>query len=263
MGPVPYFSKPVPWKALRVNAPGETFLCSRVLAMGSSSAVALLQHVHRRSGISRGLAPSLELISDKKLPMRFKDKQAEWTQFFLDDTDSQVLVSGENLANSLGKSSKLQLQQRRSAEAVGLTYSKEKAIEGEAVVERKGALVDGLVGRVSVPDKTFLSTYVFAFRVLGLWWIHWQTWLMLLGRINRILEFRSPLSSCLNSVWHFVGLNGGRHPTLEVHCELLACLCGLQSAATDMRSPIWEEVICSDASTEGGGACVSTGLSKQ
>ena len=51
------FRMPVLWKSLGINKPGETYVCSRVLAMGSSSAVALFQHVHRRSGISRGLAP--------------------------------------------------------------------------------------------------------------------------------------------------------------------------------------------------------------
>ena len=71
------FGKPVKWKDLGVDAEGETYLCSRVLAMGSSSAVALFQHVHRRSGISRGLCPSMELTRDKKLPMKFEDKSAK------------------------------------------------------------------------------------------------------------------------------------------------------------------------------------------
>ena len=37
------FSKQVSWKDLGVDAEGKTFVCSSVLAMGSSSAVALLR----------------------------------------------------------------------------------------------------------------------------------------------------------------------------------------------------------------------------
>ena len=224
------FGKPVLWRDLGVGADREAYLCSRVLAMGSSSAVALFQHVHRRSGICRGLSPSMELRRDRKLPMNFEDRKAGCTQFFLDDADSPLLVPAEALAGTVGKTSRLQLQQRASAEAVGLAYSKDKAFEGEVKVERMGAHVDGIVGRISVPEKTLMSTYVFAIWVRGRWWIHWRTSLMLLGRTNRILDFRSPLFSCLSAVWHFVGLSGCRHPTPEIRCEILTCLCRLQLA---------------------------------
>ena len=101
------FGKTVRWKDLGVDRPGETYVCSRVHAMGSSSAVALFQHVHRRTGIDRGLSPSMELRRDKKLPMKFQDKEAQWTQFFLDDADSPQLVPSSRVSETVGTPSPL------------------------------------------------------------------------------------------------------------------------------------------------------------
>ena len=64
--------------------------------------------------------------------------------------------------------------------------------------------MDGFEGRFSAPDKALLSTLMFGFWVLSLQWTFWRTGFMLLGRINRVFEFRRPLFSCLNAVWSFV-----------------------------------------------------------
>ena len=34
----------------------------------------------------------MELRRDRKIPMKYEDKNAAWTQFFLDDADSPMLV---------------------------------------------------------------------------------------------------------------------------------------------------------------------------
>ena len=103
----------------------------------------------------------MELRRDKKLSMKFEDKKAKWTQYFLDDADSPMLVPAQLVSEASGKCSALQRRQRASAADAGLGYSADKAIEGQLVVERMGACVDGVVGRISVPEKT-LTAYVFA-----------------------------------------------------------------------------------------------------
>ena len=57
--------------------------------------------------------------------------------------------------------------QRWAAEASGLTYFEEEAVEGEPIVERMGARVDGIVGRESVPEWVIANLIILAFWVLG------------------------------------------------------------------------------------------------
>lgn len=167
------------------------------------------------------------------------------------------------MEDQLGVPSDRQLLQRQAAREAGLSYSDEKAVEGELIVERMGALVDGEVGRVSVPDKVLSNIVNFAFWVLSCSWIFWRTWLMLLGRRSRVFKFRRPLSSTLNRVWKFLGTEGGRPPNREVRAEILLALSCLHLAFTDFRADISREAVCLDASMSGGGACVSTGLSDE
>ena len=224
------FSKTVSFAALGLNGDGKTHVCSRVLAMGSASAVPLFQHIHRRTGLSEGLSPAMELRRDRRLPMKFEDRSGSWTQFFLDDADSPCLVTSERLAESLGVPSKLQKAQRRAAESKGLSYSADEAVEGELQVERMGAWVDGFEGRISAPEKVLLSTLMFGFWVLSLQWILWRTWLMLLGQINRVFKFRRPLFSGQRCSMVFRGMR-------RWQCALLGCKIGDLDGT--LRYPIW------------------------
>ena len=230
------FSKTVAWQDLGIDKEGSTHVCSRVLAMGSSSAVALFQHIHRKTGLSRGIAAHRELRRDARTLFEFQDLNCSWCQYFLDDADCPKLCPAEEVANHLGLPSEMQLLQRKAAQEAGLSYSDEKAVEGELIVERMGALVEGQVGRVSVPENVLANVIIFAFWVLSCSWIFWRTWLMLLGRLSRIFEFRRPLSSTLIRVWKFLGTEGGRPPNREVRAEILVALSSLHLAFTDFRA---------------------------
>ena len=109
---------------------GETYVCNRVLAMGSASAAPLFQHSHRRTGLLKGPSPAVELGRDRRLPMKVEDRSGSWARFFLDDADIPCLVASELLAESRGVQSKLQKAQRRAVESKGLSYSADKAVEG-------------------------------------------------------------------------------------------------------------------------------------
>ena len=77
------FSKTVAWRDLGINKEGSTHVCGRVLARGSSSAVALFQHIHRRTGLSRGIGAHRELRRDARTPFEFQDLKASWASTFL------------------------------------------------------------------------------------------------------------------------------------------------------------------------------------
>ena len=67
-------------------------------------------------------------------------------------------------------------------------------------------------------------------------------------------------TSLLESCLAFRGPGGRQTPDAGDPMRYLACLCRLHFASTDMRSPISDSVMCSDASMYGGGTCASTGL---
>ena len=58
-------------------------------------------------------------------------------------------------------------------------------------------------------------------------------------------------------------MQGGSVSSLAVKSEILTALCSTQLVFTDPRSPVYPDVVCSDASMSGVGACMSTGFSDE
>ena len=83
-------------------------------------------------------------------------------QVFLDDFNAPRMCPEAELEEELGKPAALQLMQHEAAAGVGATYSETKRVCGQLVVERLGALVDGVVGRLSAPEAAIISAGYFA-----------------------------------------------------------------------------------------------------
>ena len=85
------------------------------------------------------------------------------------------------------------------------------------------------------------------------------------GGLVYIAMFRRPLFCALNCVWRHIEVlkQGGGKPQLlppAVVAELVRFLCLVPLAQLDFRGELVGDVTASDASTTGGGICVTKGL---
>lgn len=103
-----------------------------------------------------------------------------------------------------------------------------------------------------------------AFHLCQETWTTQKQWQVVCGGLVYFSCFRRPLLGSLNRVWtHIESYNQlpGRRQAPEVcHVEVLRFLGCLPLTRLDFCLDINEFVACSDASTSGRGACVSSGL---
>ena len=163
------FSKPVPGDLF--GSPHKLlYVAAAVIPMGWVSAVSLFQHLTRQLSLlprysGAQLNPLQEWRRDARLPLRIHAEHQEWFQHYLDDFDAPCLVQKDNAHAALGVPSPILQERRLACAAHNIAWSKEKAIEGQVVVERMGALVDGDLGTVGVQPTKVLQLIHFGLHV--------------------------------------------------------------------------------------------------
>ena len=166
-----------------------------------------------------------------------------------------------------GKPSAWTLAVRRTYEDLGLPRHPKKAVTQELRAEVQGAWLDGEAG-TATPKGEKVAKYVRLACELLIRGRASQTELQIVGGgFVYIAMFRRPLLAGLNAVWRrIVELGEVSHPKREalgdaVALELLRFIAMTPLAFMDFRMGISDEVTASDASTSGGGLCVSKELS--
>ncbi|OLQ14933.1 hypothetical protein AK812_SmicGene929 [Symbiodinium microadriaticum] len=259
------FKMPVPGRL--VGRPDIPYIhvASAVIPMGWVNAVSLFQHLHRRAGLAAepvgaGLDPSNEWRRDKPIPRGAVDAGGMWFQYYLDDFDCPEKVAKHTWKTMVNTMSPTQAKQRLSYDRIGIGISEKKAHVREPCVVRMGAEVDGVAGLLSAPRLKILETGWLLVWALGRPVLSARMKMVLLGRLTRCFEFRRPLMCLLNKCWpksmwcRATPLPSG-HAFELITAGALLCL-----AVMDLRTPVSGLVTCSDASTMGGGMCVSAGL---
>ncbi|CAK0793322.1 unnamed protein product, partial [Prorocentrum cordatum] len=244
------------------------YVTSAVIAMGWSLAVPVFQHIHRRlcrlaPPLGAGLPSDGEWRKDCARPLveAGSGQDAGWWQVYIDDFDAPEIVE-EVLARKLvGTTSDLQLQVRASYERASVSFSAEKARCRQLRVERMGADVDGVSGRLAVPSAKALATAGLCLAAVQRRLVSWRVAMAALGKLVRAFEFRRPLFGILSSVWTLAASSAqGAYLDAEMVEELLMGVMVLPLAASSLRARIDGMVTSSDASEMGGGVCTSAGL---
>ncbi|CAK0822222.1 unnamed protein product, partial [Prorocentrum cordatum] len=244
------------------------YVTSAVIAMGWSLAVPVFQHIHRRlcrlaPPLGAGLPPDGERRKDCARPLveAGSGQDAGWWQVYIDDFDAPEIVE-EVLARKLvGAPSDLQMQVRASYERASASFSAEKAHCRQLRVERMGADVDGVSGRLAVPASKALTTAGLCLAAVQRRLVPWRVAMAALGELARAFEFRRPLFGVLNSVWTLAASSAQEaYLDAEMVEELLMGVMVLPLAASSLRARVDGMVTSSDASEMGGGVCTSAGL---
>lgn len=263
------FGKPVPQGLLPQGAAGSKgYLVSRVLPMGFTNSVAIAQHIHRNvtrrtmAGWDNSLGGHQELRRDR--PM---SSSQSLFRIYLDNFDQLERLNRSFARLVRGEVSPVVQQLRDAYEKHQLPIHPKKSVYREWTAEVQGALVQGEEGRVlAKPPK--VSRYVsLVLNVLLTGKASQRELQVVGGGLVYASMFRRPLLCGLNALWRCIIELEDRPKGIRVFLprvvllELARFVALLPLAFMDLRAPVVAEVTASDASTTGGGVCISRGLS--
>ena len=262
------FNKAVPDDALPDYLQGEVvFLASRVLPMGFLNSVSLAQHVHRNL-VSWSAGPNQPGVNPPERELR-KDRPlsvapVNW-RVYLDNYDLLEKVQATNMVDLKGTCAPGVLALRNQYEEWQVPRNLKKAVERSDRCEVQGATVDGVRG-CAYPRESKLSKYFsLALSLCSQERAQQRQWQVVCGGLVYVAMFRRPMLGSLNRVWTHIESynhckNGSQATPTDCRLEVLRFLGMLPLGRMDFRLPMHEQVTCSDASTQGGGACASSGL---
>ena len=185
----------------------------------------------------------------------------------LDNYDELRKVD-RRLADTLtGTPSAWTLAVRQTYEDLGLPRHPKKAVMQEVKAEVQGPWLDGEAG-TAAPKGEKVAKYIrLACELLVRGRASQKELQIVGGGFVYIAMFRRPLLAGLNALWRrIIELDEGSHRRRgalgdAVELELVRFIALTPLAFMDFRTGISEEVTASDASTSGGGLCVSKELS--
>eukprot|EP00438_Fugacium_kawagutii_P027330 Skav200816 [mRNA] locus=scaffold454:45465:48980:- [translate_table: standard] len=242
-------------------------LVSRVLPMGFSNSVSIAQHVHRNLigssdvGGPHQLLPGGELRRDRPVSASKKLHRV-----YLDNFDQLEVVDPKTAGLIQGTVSGEVLALRQTYQQWQVPRHPKKAVQRQLRAEVQGSVILGDVG-VVVPKPQKVAQYI----SLGLELIKagrasLKQLQIVCGGLVYLAMFRRPLLSSLNQVWVFMQQLKEFPPVVKlplpapVQRELFRFLCLAPLSQLNFRAPMLGQVTCSDASSTGGGFCVSKGL---
>ena len=263
------FNRLVPNLALPPHLQGRrVYLASVVLPMGFLNSVSLAQHVHRNLVLANNMAeqgqepnaPEHELRKDRPFP----SGSSLW-RVYLDNYDllekvefTEMVAKKDSLAPGV-------LALRQEYERWEVPRNFKKSVQRSPMTEVQGATVDGVAGVAYPREAKLLKYFSLAVQLCSQRVASQKQWQVACGGLVYFAMFRRPLLGSLNQVWqHIVQFDnsGARVAPVPADCrlEVLRFLGCLPLARMDFRVDMHPLVTCSDASSQGGGACVSTGV---
>ena len=260
------FNKPVPQEVLPLEHRGKSmYVASRVLPMGFLNSVSLAQHVHRNLVLWSGEGRAGEAVNCPEAELRkdraFTSGNPAW-RVYLDNYDLLEKVKATEMVSLEGTSAPGVLALRQEYERWEVPRNEKKAVARSAFCEVQGATIDGTRG-VAYPREGKLAKYFsLAYKLCEVDKASQKQWQVVCGGLVYFTMFRRPLLGSLNRVWtHVESYNATKSRVLpspsECKVEVLRLLGMLPLARMDFRLDMHSDVSCSDASTSGGGVCVS------
>eukprot|EP00438_Fugacium_kawagutii_P020958 Skav211849 [mRNA] locus=scaffold305:925833:932175:+ [translate_table: standard] len=262
------FGPKVEWKALGVDRPGSVHIGARVLPMGWSSAVGVLQHAHRRLALRSPLAGGAGLLGqcEIKRDSIFPDLEVEdslWS-LYLDDMNL-VEIMDKKVAEDLKDKPPQEQQRLRQAYAHwGIPVSLPKAAVRAEKTEKLGAVIDGEAGVLKGSTKRALDSISLSCWILRQEKVLRKALQVFLGKETHTIQFRRPLFAMFDYLWKDIGEG---EPMVELGVksveEILMAGFSQPLRFTNLRAGLNEVVTASDASEHGGGLVHGSKLTSQ
>ncbi|CAK0881107.1 unnamed protein product, partial [Prorocentrum cordatum] len=238
----------------------------RTCPMGWVNAVAFIQEAHEN--LVTGKAPSGAGISaDLLVRMGHRAPSSaglprNWFSVYVDNWDQGKVVLETEAEQYVFKPSGEQLAVRAAYAAAGVRRAPEKSAEGAINWETLGAQLRGADRLVGTSPSRRSYCLGRALGHLTAERVRDDDLLSDVGRITFMMQFGRGYFSFLGRI--FRELSVGRLPGPlggDAADELLAVVLATPLLWTDLAAQVSGEVVATDASETGGGACVSAGLS--
>ena len=243
------------------------FLCARVLPMGYLNSVGIAQHIHRNvvrsamGSLASPLGGEAELRRDRPF-----SHSHNLFRVYLDNYDQLMKVDKRTALLLQGQPSEVILGLREAYLDEGLPRHPKKAVESQPCAEVQGAWVNGDKGVASAKPGKIARYVVLALELILRGRASQKELQVVGGGLVYISMFRRPLLCGLNQIWGMITemetLPSGSRKALkrEVVCELARFISLVPLAFMNFRLDFDGQVSASDASTSGGGICISRGL---
>lgn len=260
------FATPVPGFELGLASNEPVYLASIVIPRGWTSAVGVFQNYHRCVAhtpppLGAGLPPLQEWRRDKPPPLRSQETRESWHQIYVDDYDEGEKVPAEVAEELQGSIAPKHEAMRGAYDRGNVKYNPSKSVTREILAHRLGGEIDGLTGRSGSSWDRYVPWSSFAACLMSQREPNTGFFEMVMGRGVFIADFNRPLLGGFNEIWKWMGFRRrGIGYYSHVTSELLSFGALLPLAHADWRCGIDPRVTTSDASDEGGGSCVTTGL---
>lgn len=264
------FGKPVPQSLLPPNADGRRgFLASRVLPMGYINSVGVAQHIHRNvvrramGSLASPLGAQAEIRRD-----RLASSAAKQYRVYLDNFDMIERLDRQTADKVRGTVAPEVEQLREVYQACNLPVHPKKSVLREWAAEVQGAWLDGEAGTCRAKPQKIFKYVGLALELVRGGNASQKELQVVGGGLVYISMFRRSLLCGLNKIWETIVAMGKFPPSVrrplskELTLELVRFVCLLPLAFMNFRSPFDDVVSVSDASTSGGGFCVSVGTTQ-
>ena len=262
------FAKQLPVELCPLELRSEpAFLAATVLPMGWLNSVGIAQHVHRNvvrqcmNKLPNQLGGECELRRDKVF-----SSSPNLFRIYLDNFDALSKVDRKTARMIEGEVSDEVVALRKAYEEVGLPRHPKKSVQQQVRAEVQGALIDGEKGIMCAKPSKVARYVRLALELIKRGSATQKELQVVGGGMVYVCMFKRPLMSALNLIWQkIISLEGSQAPRGEalgngLLLELTRFLGLVPLAYSSFRSPFDEHVTASDASTTGGGATVSRGL---
>ena len=243
------------------------YLACKVLPMGWTSAVGVMQQIAEAVLLRGGVPSSNQLVRGKAVPawMVQIEKESEetgkvWWHVYLDN-----FACGEKLVKRKPpEGGMLQSQVEALWDAAGILSSKGKSVRNQSSAVELGAFVGGKGKWIGAATERCLKLAKATMWLLDKPKIGKKNLQIVLGRWVFAMQFRRPFMSHFEAVWRSLGTKRKEPQSgSKVRTELLMAMFGMPLLHTWMGSKIDVETTCSDASMTGGAIAVSDRLTAE
>ena len=240
------------------------YLACRVLPMGWSSAVGVMQFVAEEVLYRNGMSKKGQIRKSNVLPswmvetcQQAKLEQRSWWHVYLDN-----YASGEKVKEGKPQAGEWQSLVEGWWEQAGIVSSKDKSIRDSETATELGAYISGKGRWIGASSERLLKLAKTTLWVLRQERITRKIVQVLMGRWIFVLQFRRPGMAHFEAVWEYISeKRSGEAVLREVRTELLGAVMGSLLFHSFLGARVDEEITCSDASQVGGAVAVSRQLS--
>lgn len=242
----------------------EMVLACRVLPMGWSSSVGVMQEVSERLLWLGQLPRSSQLVRNRAVPLWMvgllrdsAEQHRAWWHVYLDN-----FAAGEIVSQYEGEEGdRLHILAEEAWLKAGVLSSEKKKRRGVEAVQELGAHVDGETGTIGPSGERVIKLIQGTLWLLHRKHISKKLVQVIAGRWVHVMQFRRPGMGFLEDVWKFTSSTSfGQKLVQRVRMELLHCIFAMPMLHTFMGAKVSNLITASDASSRGGAVGISREL---